>query len=90
MSLPENLPKEQYLTALEVATLYRVGVDTVYRHVPCVRIGSVIRYPQSAVDSWIAAQKTPSARARARSPFVNRPKRVKVPERWRTKGEDGK
>jgi predicted DNA-binding transcriptional regulator AlpA len=84
MSLAANPSEEQYLTALEVATLLRIGVDTVYRHIPCVHIGSVIRFPQSGLDSWIASQKTPSARARARSPFAPKPRRTRIPAR----GED--
>jgi excisionase family DNA binding protein len=84
MSLAAKPPEEHYLTALEVAKLLRVSIDTVYRHLPCVHIGGVIRIPLSALNSWITVHKAPSARARARSPFVPQPRRTRIPAR----GED--
>ncbi len=76
-----NPSEERYLTALEAATLLRVGVDTVYRHIPCVHIGSVIRIPLSALNSWIDGHKAPSARVRAKTPFSLKPRRTRIQAR---------
>jgi predicted DNA-binding transcriptional regulator AlpA len=55
------------LTPAELAGLLGLATQTIYnRHsagasLPlCVRIGRVIRFPQSGIESWIAAQAEPT------------------------------
>jgi predicted DNA-binding transcriptional regulator AlpA len=60
--------EERLLTAKEVATLIGTSIDTVYRHLPCIRIGGAIRYSEVAVRRFLAENTLTSAR-RQRSPL---------------------
>jgi predicted DNA-binding transcriptional regulator AlpA len=58
------------LTPAELAGLIGLATQTIYnRHSagaslpPCVRIGRLVRFPQSGIEDWIAAQaETPASR----------------------------
>jgi excisionase family DNA binding protein len=68
--LRSNGPQQVYLTPSEVADFLHVSVDTVYRHVPCLRVGGSVRISSASLDSWIASNSFPSARPKAQAPFA--------------------
>lgn len=70
------------LTPAELAGLLGLATQTIYnRHSagaslpPCVRIGRLVRFPQSGIEDWIAAQaETPARKAiRQQCPRPGRP-----------------
>jgi predicted DNA-binding transcriptional regulator AlpA len=72
-----NLPtsEDRQLTAKEVAALIGISVDSVYRHIPCIRIGRTIRYSEVDVRQFLAKNTLPCAR-HLRSRFVLRKRRL--------------
>jgi hypothetical protein len=57
--------KEPLATAKEVATRIGASVDTVYRHLPCIRIApGVIRYDMAKVILYLKNNSLPFARRR--------------------------
>ena len=61
----ENVLAEPLIRTAEVARILGIGVSTVYRLVetrqlPCVRLGSAIRFRRSTLEKLIEAQETRS------------------------------
>lgn len=61
---------EKLLTAEEVALLAQLEVHAVYRYareskLPSIRIGSKLRFPESALKRWIEEQLTGNASAQS-------------------------
>jgi excisionase family DNA binding protein len=71
MSSPVNSDPAKPLTVKEVAERLNVSRDTVYRHIPCIRIGSSVRILSAVLESWLANNSATSARRKSRSPFAN-------------------
>lgn len=67
--------EDRKLTAKEVAAMIGISVDSVYRHVPCIRIAGVVRYSETEVKLFLSKSTLPCAR-RPRSRFVKRKKRL--------------
>ncbi|MBL8171712.1 MAG: helix-turn-helix domain-containing protein [Acidobacteria bacterium] len=59
---------EKLLTAEEVASLTGLEVHAVYRYaregiLPSIRIGTKVRFPESALQRWVNVQLADNARA---------------------------
>ncbi len=83
-----SLTAPRYLTVGEVAELLHVSVDTVYRHIPCLRIGDSVRISPTALEAWIAAHSATSARRAAKSPFANNKPGLRSRPRANTRRRD--
>jgi predicted DNA-binding transcriptional regulator AlpA len=71
-----NGSEEPKLRAKDVAALLGVSVDTVYRHVPCIRVSPrAIRYNRAVVAQYLDTNALPFARRR-RTRFTRRKRRV--------------
>ena len=79
-----------YLTVQQVASLLQVSRDTVYRHLPCVRIGDAIRISAGALRNWIAHNTFPSAGTRARSPFARKAYQLEFSRKVKRKRKEEK
>ncbi len=78
MSTNNGIPsasEHRMLFAKEVAAMIGISVDSVYRHVPCIRIGGTIRYSEADVKEFVAKNKLPRAR-RPKSSFASRKRQL--------------
>lgn len=76
LEVPCDDADQPQLTAKEVAAMLSVSLDTIYRHVPCIRVApKTIRYSRSAIAEYLKTNALPFARRR-RTPFARRKRRV--------------